>query len=208
MKSRPVPGTGSSTASPRIPADSRAIQTDDSGTAKALAAEPVSVNAVDLARALDPWTTRRRTDLPCARTGTAAGPSADPEFGVRLIVDRSPTMTVWRDTVSTLIAVLEQADAFSTVEVHDLAFGADDAPQFRTAPAPGCRELVILVSDCEAAPPFSCRRPDGPRRAAAVPVTPRATWGTTSRASCGVRPQRPPTSPCSARQSDHRCRCP
>ncbi|MCQ0002943.1 NB-ARC domain-containing protein [Streptomyces sudanensis] len=81
--------------------------------------------------------------------------SAAPErwFDLTLVVDRSPTMRVWEETLGDFAAVLDRLGAFRTLRVRDLLFdgaGRPRAPgQLRQADG---RRLVVVVSDCASEP--------------------------------------------------------
>ncbi|WP_228981119.1 NaeI family type II restriction endonuclease [Streptomyces sp. DH12] len=80
--------------------------------------------------------------------------SAAPErwFDLALVVDRSPHMRVWEETLDDFTAVLDRLGAFRTLQVRDLLFDGDGRPrapgQLRRADG---RRLVVVVSDCMAA---------------------------------------------------------
>jgi hypothetical protein len=128
--------------------------------------------ALHVARAMRPWKRpwpagRRRTlDLSATVDGYARSGelipffTAGPErwFDLALVVDRSPSMQVWREMVDAFTAVLVQLGAFRTLQVLELGFDADSGIELRdrlgrlTPPgrlcAPHGRQLVLTVSDC------------------------------------------------------------
>ncbi|MER8041241.1 NaeI family type II restriction endonuclease [Streptomyces sp. NPDC094032] len=128
--------------------------------------------ALELTRALRPWKRRwprgRHAELDIdatvdgyARSGELIPVlAAAPErwFDLALVVDRSPGMRVWRETVAEFTAVLDRLGAFRTLQVTDLAFDASGEPlvpgQLRSSDG---RRLVVVVSDCMA---DAWRRPE------------------------------------------------
>ncbi|MGW5425462.1 SAV_2336 N-terminal domain-related protein, partial [Streptomyces sp. NPDC003943] len=128
--------------------------------------------ALELTRALRPWKRRwpqgRRGELDIDATVDGYARSGElipvfkaaPErwFDLVLVVDRSPGMRVWGETVAEFTTVLDRLGAFRTLQVADLTFDAHGAPR-----APGAlrsadgRRLVVVVSDCMAE---AWRRPD------------------------------------------------
>lgn len=127
---------------------------------------------LELTRALRPWKRRwprgRHAELDIdatvdgyARSGELIPVlTAAPErwFDLALVVDRSPGMRVWRETVAEFTAVLDRLGAFRTLQVTDLAFDAAGEPlvpgQLRSSDG---RRLVVVVSDCMA---DAWRRPE------------------------------------------------
>ncbi|MEV6329276.1 NaeI family type II restriction endonuclease [Streptomyces sp. NPDC051909] len=121
--------------------------------------------ALELTRALRPWKRRwpegrgSALDIDATVDGYARSGElipvlkAAPErwFDLVLVVDRSPGMRVWTETVAEFTAVLDRLGAFRTLQVTDLTFDEDGAPR---APGPlraaDGRRLVVVVSDCMA----------------------------------------------------------
>lgn len=129
--------------------------------------EPALPNALELARALRPWKRHgRETDHSEPQGVTTGGygvsigmnDAADQSgrcLDLDLVVDRSPTMAVWQDTVTALRAVLD--GVYRTVEIRDLTFDDDGVPQLPAGQRTADRtRVVIVVSDCAAA---AWRRP-------------------------------------------------
>ncbi|MET9764522.1 NaeI family type II restriction endonuclease [Streptomyces sp. NPDC006372] len=128
--------------------------------------------ALELTRALRPWKRRwregRRSELDVdmtvagyARSGQLIpvfAPAPERWFDVTFVVDRSPGMRVWRETVEEFTALATRISAFRTLRVRDLTFRPDGTPVSpgRLGSSSG-RMLVVLVSDCAAAP---WRRPE------------------------------------------------
>ncbi|MFE6105027.1 NaeI family type II restriction endonuclease [Streptomyces laurentii] len=128
--------------------------------------------ALELTRALRPWKRRwpqgHRHELDTdatvegyARSGELIPvfkPAPERWFDLVLVVDRSPGMRVWNETVTEFAAVLDRLGAFRTLQTADLTFDTAGAPR-----APGAlrsadgRRLVVVVSDCMA---DAWRRPD------------------------------------------------
>ncbi|MEV7416310.1 TIR-like protein FxsC [Streptomyces sp. NPDC089919] len=129
--------------------------------------------AREVARALRPlrrpWPGGRRPRLDVgrtvaeyARTGVllpAFGPAPERWFDLTVVVDRSPTMAVWADTVDELLKVLATTGAFRTVRVRKLDLGTpadrSGTVPVRSGPGGGLgaaqrRRLVLVVSDCVA----------------------------------------------------------
>ncbi|GAA3387956.1 NaeI family type II restriction endonuclease [Streptomyces roseoviridis] len=127
---------------------------------------------LELTRALRPWKRRwpegRRAALDIDATVDGYARSGElipvfkaaPErwFDLVLVVDRSPGMRVWAETVAEFTAVLDRLGAFRTLQVTDLTFAATGEPH---APGPlraaDGRRLVVVVSDCMA---DAWRRPE------------------------------------------------
>ncbi|WP_374984787.1 NaeI family type II restriction endonuclease [Streptomyces fradiae] len=123
--------------------------------------------ALEVTRALRPWKRpwpegRRGTlDIDATVDGYARSGellpvfSAAPErwFDLTLVVDRSPGMRVWEETLDDFTGVLDRLGAFRTLQVRDLLFDDAGAPrplgQLRQADG---RRLVVVVSDCVAEP--------------------------------------------------------
>ncbi|WP_345527877.1 NaeI family type II restriction endonuclease [Streptomyces showdoensis] len=128
--------------------------------------------ALELTRALRPWKRRwprgRHAELDIdatvdgyARSGELIPVlAAAPErwFDLALVVDRSHSMRVWRETIAEFTTVLDRLGAFRTLQVTDLAFDEAGEPlvpgQLRSSDG---RRLVVVVSDCMAE---AWRRPD------------------------------------------------
>ncbi|WP_159424478.1 SAV_2336 N-terminal domain-related protein [Streptomyces sp. 3214.6] len=132
--------------------------------------------ALPLTRALRPWkrpwrTGRRHTlDVAATVDGYARSgellpvltPAPERWFDLTLVVDRSPSMQVWRETVDAFTGVLDQLGAFRTLQVRDLRFGTDHGLELTdrqgrpvSARQPGSadgRRLIVVVSDCTAGP--------------------------------------------------------
>ncbi|MET9951870.1 NaeI family type II restriction endonuclease [Streptomyces sp. NPDC006339] len=120
---------------------------------------------LELTRALRPWKRRwpegRRSALDIDATVDGYARSGElipvlkaaPErwFDLVLVVDGSPGMRVWSETVAEFTAVLDRLGAFRTLQVTDLTFDPTGAPR---APGPlrsaDGRRLVVVVSDCMA----------------------------------------------------------
>ncbi|MFF5970691.1 NaeI family type II restriction endonuclease [Streptomyces sp. NPDC012769] len=127
---------------------------------------------LELTRSLRPWKRRwpegRRSALDIDATVDGYARSGElipvlkaaPErwFDLVLVVDRSPGMRVWGETVAEFTAVLDRLGAFRTLQVTDLTFDPSGAPR---APGPlrsaDGRRLVVVVSDCMA---DAWRRPE------------------------------------------------
>lgn len=130
--------------------------------------------ALEATRALRPWKRtwtrgrRRALDIDATVDGYARSGelipafTAAPErwFDLTLVVDGSPAMQVWQETIADFTAVLDRLGAFRTLQIKELTFG-DMGPELRdgqhqlTPPgrlrsADG-RRLVVAVSDCAAA---------------------------------------------------------
>ncbi|MFK4226636.1 NaeI family type II restriction endonuclease [Streptomyces sp. NPDC019890] len=129
--------------------------------------------ALEVTRALRPWKRpwrqgrRPELDIDATVDGYARSGElipalrAAPErwFDLVLVVDRSPAMQVWQETIADFTAVLDRLGAFRTLQVRDLGFG-EEGPELRdgqgrlTGPgqlrSPDGRRLVVAVSDCAA----------------------------------------------------------
>ncbi|MFI6359286.1 TIR-like protein FxsC [Streptomyces sp. NPDC050743] len=127
--------------------------------------------AEEVTRALRPWKRpwprghRPALDIDATVDGYARSgelipvfrPAPERWFGLVLVVDRSPAMRVWRETIADFTAVLDRLGAFRTLQTRELGFGAN-GPEIRdglgrlTGPgelrSPDARRLVIVVSDC------------------------------------------------------------
>ncbi|MFI8521241.1 NaeI family type II restriction endonuclease [Streptomyces sp. NPDC085481] len=165
------PGATTPSARPlheRLPGSGNRVR----GHAVAAPRAPGLPRALELTRALRPWKRRwprgRRAELDIeatvdgyARSGELIPVlSAAPErwFDLALVVDRSPGMRVWRETIAEFTGVLDRLGAFRTLQVHDLTFDGAGEPrvpgQLRSADG---RRLVVVVSDCMA---DAWRRPE------------------------------------------------
>ncbi|WP_306819988.1 TIR-like protein FxsC [Streptomyces sp. DSM 40750] len=128
---------------------------------------------LEVTRALRPWKRQwprgRRSALDIdatvnsyARSGELIpvfSPAPERWFDLVLVVDCSPAMQVWRETVMDFTAVLDRLGAFRTLRVHELHLGVDglelrDGQGRLVAPgrlgSPDGRQLVVVVSDCVA----------------------------------------------------------
>ncbi|HZX37242.1 MAG TPA: TIR-like protein FxsC [Streptomyces sp.] len=136
-----------------------------------------------------PWLAGRRQQLDIeatvsdyARTGElvpAFRPAPERWFDLTVVLDRSPTMAVWGDTVDELLKVLSSAGVFRTLRVQDVSIGdADSAPRPPRGSPPGAgsrnaqpRRLILVVSDCVSGAGGDSRAWDGIHRwAGAVPT--------------------------------------
>ncbi|UED86769.1 Z1 domain-containing protein [Streptomyces profundus] len=128
--------------------------------------------ALELARALRPWKRPWRggrhqaldieaTAQDYARSGELIPVfTTAPErwFDLVVVVDRSPSMLVWRETIDAFTAVLDQLGAFRTLQIRDLTLDADGEATLRDGQgragnpgqlrSPTGRRLVLVVSDC------------------------------------------------------------
>ncbi|GAA4891510.1 NaeI family type II restriction endonuclease [Streptomyces coeruleoprunus] len=137
------------------------------GHAVAAPRATVLPRALEVTRALRPWKRvwpeGRRSELDVEATvdGYARSGELIPVFGagperwfdLTLVVDRSPGMRVWQETIGEFTAVLDRLGAFRTLQLRDLVFDGDGLPRtpgpLRSADG---RTLVVVVSDCAAAP--------------------------------------------------------
>ncbi|MCS0639484.1 hypothetical protein NX801_28390 [Streptomyces sp. LP05-1] len=135
------------------------------GHAVAAPRAAVLPGGLELTRALRPWKRPwprgRGTELDMdatvdgyARSGELIPVfAAAPErwFDLALVVDRSPGMRVWQETVTELTATLDRLGAFRTLQVSELSFDAAGRPRdpSRLRSADG-RRLVLVISDCAA----------------------------------------------------------
>ncbi|MFJ2225734.1 SAV_2336 N-terminal domain-related protein [Streptomyces anulatus] len=130
--------------------------------------------ALEMTRALRPWkrpwrTGRRQAlDLDATVAGYARSgelipvfaPAPERWFDLVLVVDRSPSMQVWRETVSAFAGLLDRLGAFRTLQVRDLTVdpedgvGLTDRQGLPTSTgqlgSPDGRRLIVVVSDCAA----------------------------------------------------------
>lgn len=117
-----------------------------------------------------PWPTGRRHSLDVTatvdnytRTGEllpVLAPAPERWFDLTLVVDRSPSMQVWRDTIDSFARVLGGLGAFRTLQPRDLRFRSgpeieltDRRGQSVAADRLGSsdgRRLVIVITDCAA----------------------------------------------------------
>ncbi|URM88959.1 hypothetical protein LUW75_01785 [Streptomyces sp. MRC013] len=169
---RPHAPASSDAAAP--PADARGLHERLPGAGTRLRGHAVAApratglpRALEVTRALRPWKRpwpegrRAALDIEATVEGYARSGellpvfSAAPErwFDLTLVVDRSPNMRVWEETLDDFTAVLDRLGAFRTLRVRDLLFDGAGRPQ-----APGQlrqadgRRLVVVVSDCVSAP--------------------------------------------------------
>ncbi|WP_432104192.1 SAV_2336 N-terminal domain-related protein [Streptomyces sp. bgisy091] len=153
----------------RLPGSSGRV----TGHAVAVPGASALSSALELTRALRawkrPWRAGRRYALDLdatvdgyARSGElipAFAPAPERWFDLMLVVDRSPSMQVWRETVDALTGLLDRLGAFRTLQVRDLGLDSGieltDRQGQPTSPgqlgSPDGRRLVIVVSDCTAA---------------------------------------------------------
>ncbi|MFI1223645.1 MULTISPECIES: SAV_2336 N-terminal domain-related protein [unclassified Streptomyces] len=137
--------------------------------------------ALELTRALRPWKRSWRAgrqhvlDLDATVDGygrsgeliPAFEPAPERWFDLVLVVDRSPSMQVWRETADALADLLDRLGAFRTLQVRDLALDPDSGVELtdrRGQPtsagqlrSPDGRRLVLVMSDCTDP---AWRRPD------------------------------------------------
>ncbi|ANS69559.1 regulatory protein [Streptomyces lincolnensis] len=142
------------------------------GHAVALPRASALPHTLELTRALRPWKRSWRTgrdqalDVSAtvdayARSGELIpvfAPAPERWFDLVLVVDDSPSMQVWRETVHAFTGVLDRLGAFRTLQVRH--FHPDSGneltdPEGRSASAgqlgaPDGRRLVVVVSDCAA----------------------------------------------------------
>ncbi|MGW0841972.1 TIR-like protein FxsC [Streptomyces sp. NPDC002787] len=143
------------------------------GDAVTPAHAPGLPRTLEVTRALRPWKRRwpkgRRSVLDVdatvdsyARSGEllpVLTPAPERWFDLVLVLDRSPAMGVWRETVMDFTAVLDRLGAFRTLHLRELRF-RDGGFELRdkqgrlTSPrqlrSPDGRRLVVVVSDCAA----------------------------------------------------------
>ncbi|MET7885366.1 NaeI family type II restriction endonuclease [Streptomyces avermitilis] len=154
-------------ASPALPLHERLPGSGTTLRGHPVAAPRAAVlpHALELTRALRPWKRpwpegrRAQLDMDATVDGYARSGellpvfTAAPErwFDLALVVDRSPGMQVWRETIAEFAAVLDRLGAFRTLQVADLTFDTDLRPhtpgQLRSTDG---RRLVVVVSDCTA----------------------------------------------------------
>ncbi|GAA3885315.1 TIR-like protein FxsC [Streptomyces lannensis] len=141
------------------------------GDAVAPSRAPGLPRALHVTRALRPWKRPwpqgRRLVLDTdatvdgyARSGELVPvftPAPERWFDLVLVVDHSPAMQVWRETIKDFTAVLDRLGAFRTLQVRELRIFEDgielrDGQNRLTAPgrlrSPDGRRLVVVVSDC------------------------------------------------------------
>ncbi|MET9480269.1 NaeI family type II restriction endonuclease [Streptomyces sp. NPDC006638] len=159
----------------------RALHERLSGSEARITGDPVSASrasglpeSLEVTRALRPWKRpwregrRQALDIDAtvdayARSGElipAFTPAPERWFDLVLVVDRSPAMRVWRETITDFTAVLDRLGAFRTLQVRDLTFDGYHRPELRGAQgaltsygqlrSPDARRLVVVVSDCAA----------------------------------------------------------
>ncbi|SFF65888.1 Z1 domain-containing protein [Streptomyces mirabilis] len=131
-------------------------------------------SALEMTRALRPWkrpwrTGRRQAlDLDATVAGYARSgelipvfaPAPERWFDLVLVVDRSPSMQVWRETVGAFAGLLDRLGAFRTLQVRDLTVDPDDGVGLTDRQglptstgqlgSPDGRRLILVVSDCAA----------------------------------------------------------
>ncbi|MFB6830716.1 SAV_2336 N-terminal domain-related protein [Streptomyces hydrogenans] len=131
-------------------------------------------SALEMTRALRPWkrpwrTGRRQAlDLDATVAGYARSgelipvfaPAPERWFDLVLVVDSSPSMQVWRETVSAFAGMLDRLGAFRTLQVRDLTVDPDDGVGLTDRQglptstgqlgSPDGRRLIVVVSDCTA----------------------------------------------------------
>ncbi|MFD8321624.1 SAV_2336 N-terminal domain-related protein [Kitasatospora purpeofusca] len=144
------------------------------GEAGSIARAGALPRALEVSRALRPWKRpwrdgrRQVLDVVATVDGYARSGELLPVFGAAperwfdlvVVVDRSPSMQVWGETVDALIGALDRLGAFRTIQVRDLTFDTDFTtrlrdPQGRSSTvgqlrSPNGRRLVLTVSDCAA----------------------------------------------------------
>ncbi|HET6355897.1 TIR-like protein FxsC [Streptomyces sp.] len=126
--------------------------------------------ARELATALRPlrrqWLAGRRQQLDVeatvsdyARTGEllpAFRPTPERWFDLTVVLDRSPTMAVWKDTVDELLRVLSRTGVFRTLRIREVdtwkagfeQHGSQGRPERAGTRTSQPRRLVLVVSDC------------------------------------------------------------
>ena len=166
--SRQAEGGPARTLHERLPGSGTRV----TGHAVALPRASALPHALELTRALRPWKRSWRTgrdralDVPAtvdayARSGELIpvfAPAPERWFDLVLVVDDSPSMQVWRETVHAFTGVLDRLGAFRTLQVRPFrpASGGElTDPEGRSASAgqlgaPDGRRLVVVVSDCAA----------------------------------------------------------
>ncbi|WP_308010916.1 TIR-like protein FxsC [Streptomyces sp. AC495_CC817] len=143
------------------------------GHAVAPAHAPGLPRTLEVTRALRPWKRRwpkgRRSVLDIdatvdsyARSGElipVLTPAPERWFDLVLVLDRSPAMGVWRETVMDFTAILDRLGAFRTLHLRELrfrdgGFELRDKQDRLTSPrqlrSPDGRRLIVVVSDCAA----------------------------------------------------------
>ncbi|GAA3377810.1 hypothetical protein GCM10020367_54960 [Streptomyces sannanensis] len=164
----PGPATGERALHERLPGSNTQLPGNPMSAPRA----PSPARSLDLPRALRPWKRRwpqgRHHVLDIDATVDAYAQSgelipafaAEPErwFDLVLIVETSPSMQVWQDTVDDFTTALGGLGAFRTLRTIRLLFGSDGSPELRdqqdrlVAPgrlrAPDGRQLIVVVSDC------------------------------------------------------------
>ncbi|MFF3543747.1 SAV_2336 N-terminal domain-related protein [Streptomyces platensis] len=130
--------------------------------------------ALELSQALRPWKklwrAGRRKALDVTATVDSYAQSGElipfftaaPErwFDLDLLVDQSPSMQIWGETIDAFIKVLDQLGAFRTLRVHRLTFTDDSRIELYNQQgqptsagelrSPNSRRLVVMISDCAA----------------------------------------------------------
>jgi hypothetical protein len=131
-------------------------------------------SALEMTRALRPWKRpwrkgrRQALDLDVtvesyARSGELIpvfAPAPERWFDLVLVVDRSASMQVWRETVDAFAGLLDRLGAFRTLQVLDLTVAPDPGVELGDRQgrpfsagrlgSPDGRRLVVVVSDCAA----------------------------------------------------------
>ncbi|MFH8496690.1 SAV_2336 N-terminal domain-related protein [Streptomyces coeruleorubidus] len=154
----------------RLPGSTAPVRGNEVGLVRA---SPLPL-ALEVTRALRPWKRpwrkgRHQTlDVEAtvnnyARSGElipAFTTAAERWFDLVVVVDRSPSMQVWQESVEAFTTVLDQLGAFRTLQTRDLTFADGSGPELRdrqdrpTTPgqlqSPTGRRLVLVVSDCAA----------------------------------------------------------
>ncbi|MFI9169001.1 SAV_2336 N-terminal domain-related protein [Streptomyces lincolnensis] len=142
------------------------------GQALALPRPSALPRALPLARALRPWKrpwrAGRQNALDVAATVDAyarsgqllpvLSPTPERWFDVVVVIDRSPSMQVWRETADAFTDLLDELGAFRALQARDLRFSSDgdleltDRQGLPVASghlgSPDGRRLVVVVSDC------------------------------------------------------------
>lgn len=131
--------------------------------------------ALEMTRALRPWKRpwlngrRHALDLDATVNGYARSgelipaftPAPERWFDLVLVIDRSPSMQVWRETVDAFAGLLDRLGAFRTLQVRDLVLHSDSGIELTDRQgkptsagqlgSPDGRRLIMVVSDCTAA---------------------------------------------------------
>ncbi|GGN48137.1 hypothetical protein GCM10011579_000500 [Streptomyces albiflavescens] len=176
----PAPETDPEDVASPLPDTGRALHERLGGAGSRVRGDPVAVArasglplTLEVTRALRPWKRpwrqgrRSALDIEAtvddyARSGELLpvfAPAPERWFDLVLVVDRSPAMRVWRETVADFTVVLDRLGAFRTLQVRGLDLG-DRGPELRDGQgrlmspgqlrAPDGRRLLVVVSDCAA----------------------------------------------------------